>query len=344
MRWRVGVVVLAVLAALAALLLFWNAPRLDDPNPTAVTNMERFPSFLEYRGYYNVNPEEHRTETYDPREDAHNYHQSVAKLPELTPNEHNDVADTVYACLEKYGVPDVPPEGLRRFYRYAVQDNIGDRTIRLSLPHSGVLSLELVKRLQAEALKDHPLWRILIGAHRDEDVVLVYPNVIRVGSPADEKDLAAAISGVSRREVAAVDAREGPHRRQIEHFRAKAQASAPLPPKSYVILGVYDNFKGDFSETSIWFMHNGELLHSVSLEPEDVISMGDNFTADAAGRFSPTLEWDPNAPYRIEQQLIPKKDLDMDLFIFNEMDGTRTPLSLSLADLITDEELKRSGK
>src|SRR5229473_4152532 len=202
----------------------------DQSQKRAGASMNRYPSFVEYQGMYNVNPEEWRDKEFNPDDFSSSFHKTVDDLPPLTWREFENIRGVTLSCLLRHGLFEkIGKNEAKAFYKFCVGDELMDRTARVELPNFRILTAELVKALQKEVLKSRPIWRIMIVSEAPQTTVMIYPEVIKFGIPTTG-DLPVDLRKVVDEELNLREPREGPHRRQMEYLKQKVvQELSKLP-------------------------------------------------------------------------------------------------------------------
>jgi len=251
--------------------------------------MNRFPSYLEHRGMYNVNPEDIQGEEMDPEDDPTSYFRSVEQLPRLTWDEFQDIRSATHRALVRHGrLPGMSEEEAKIFYRYCVGDEIGDRTVRVELPNFGVLTPGFVEGLQRDVLASRPLWRIFIVAESPETVVIIYPETVRVGMVPAGGDWKTALPRTVASVLELRERREGPQRRQLEYLKRKVPSElSKLRTKPFLVVAAFDTYYiGDPRQISVWFLYPGEWEWSgLTVEEPENAASGDEIAVKADGTF-----------------------------------------------------------
>ena len=174
-----------------------------------------FPSYLQHDGPYNVPPEE---------ASAIAPWITGESLPSVGEAELSEVQSVVRAALRKHGAIDLVAP-LYEVDFFVCTDHAFDRTIRVEVANyvrfwDAVVAL--LKDLSC-CLEKWPLWRVMFDADADDDVIVVYPNGVRV-------DYEERASSVTDRVIGIAEARlRGWGRRERHRSQRRAELAAALP-------------------------------------------------------------------------------------------------------------------
>jgi hypothetical protein len=234
--------------------------------------MNRFPSLVEHRDYYNLRTEDVPAEV---RGRPGICFRSAKQLPPLDLREFERMQELVYGFLHRHGRFPNLREDVGRFYEFCVGDELIDRTISVELPNFRVLTPAFIEGLQKEVLAENPLWRVHILTEEPGNAVMVYPNVVRVGVAPPSANVVAELNKAIEREVAARDVREGPDRRQLAYLAPKVrEALKNLDVAPFIVLGVFDNCSGDTKKVTIWLLFRSEIVPDLVIEEPREIAVG----------------------------------------------------------------------
>jgi hypothetical protein len=251
--------------------------------------MAQFPSYVEHRGLYNVNPGE-ADEDYDPAKDRNTYVRLADSLPFLHYDEFQKVTALARAALERHGrFPGLEDDvQARRYYWFAAgSGELLDRTLRVEIANLRILTPAFIERLQEDVLAEHPLWRVAICGEVPETVVMVYPEAVRLAGVPESVDWRPALADVVRREFQLREPREGPHRRQVAYVRPKLAIALPQLDEKlpFRVLGLFDNYRGDNNEWNLWIVHRGPGYDTISVEMPKETGVGTHYPIAADGTF-----------------------------------------------------------
>src|SRR5260370_13253938 len=241
-RWRrSGIPVACFLCTITALSCEYKRPSAVGPEHQAPSSpprdpMNHLPSFIEHSGLYNLRPDEIHADELGQLAPCV---RSQDNLPKLTWKEFHAVQSLAYECLHRYGrFPGVGAKEVDKYYRYCIGDELVDRTLHIELPCPQILNPELIESFQREVLSQHALWRAAIGAQNPQDVVMIYPQVVRVGNASPKADIVKELAKVISRETSAREPHEGPRRRQLNYLRPRVvKVMRRLQDRPLVVLG-----------------------------------------------------------------------------------------------------------
>lgn len=271
--------------------------------------MQRYPSFAEFKGMYNVSPEQ-----LDPESEADNFqdiatsfHQSEASIPLLTWREFQRVRSLTIAALTSYGqLPNRSVKELESVYRDCVGDELMDRTLRVELPNISVLTPQFVECLQKAVLASNRLWRIMIVGESAETVVLIYPETVRIKSSSTAADWKQDLTKVTQLEDSLRNAIDLSDRHQMAHVRDHIVLEIQrLKTDPFRIVGVFDNWKGDRSVLVIWLLYATEAEWcDFEIEAPVETCSGGGFSVRSDGVFGDDYVND-DPPYWLKRCLLP---------------------------------------
>jgi hypothetical protein len=270
-----------------------------------------FPSYLEHRGMYNINPEDYLGEEPDNSIDTSWCVQSVKPLPPLTWSEFQKVSSAIYRALEQHGrLPGMSEQEAKVFYRYCVGDELTDRTARVELPRFEVLTPALIEALQRNVLSTYPLWRIFIVAESPETVVIIYPTAVRLGTVPIDGNWKAALPEIVSKVLEIRQEREGPQQRQREYLRSRIPSLVrELRDNRPQLVAAFDNhYLGDKGDVSVWLLYPGEdEWFDISIVEPKNIAVGEKIAVKADGMFDDYYVFDPDRQpaFRLEQWVLP---------------------------------------
>lgn len=291
--------------------LFHKVPDGDKAPDGDLYMVNPFPSYLEHRGLYNINPEDYLGEEPDKSEDTSWCFQSVKPLPPLTWSEFRQVCSATYRALEQHGrLPGMSEENAKVFYRYCVGDELEDRTVRVELPRFEVLTPAFIEALQRDVLSIYPLWRIFIVAESPETVVIIYPAAVRLGTVPIDGDWKAVLPELVSKVLEIREEREGPQRRQREYLRSRIPSLVrEIRDNRPQLVAAFDNYYlGDKGRVSIWLLYPGEKKwFDISIEEPKDVAVGEKIAVKADGTFDDYYVYDPDRqpPFQLHQWVLP---------------------------------------
>jgi hypothetical protein len=230
----------------------------------------RFPSYLEYTGYYNVPDMEYNDEA-TGEIIQYSAFRSTIDVPKLDWPEraavHAAVKEAIAQAMQQTGKSTRVAQDQASD---AVCGENEDRTVRVELNDFALLTASLITDLQRSVLAVHPLWRILFVAESPETVVIVYPKVVRVGSLGAHEPWQAELARVVSEVTSLRDKREGCEWRQNRYWQEHlAEHLAQMGESPWRVIGCFDNYRGDTNFVVIFIMRRDSLPHAwYSLESE----------------------------------------------------------------------------
>jgi hypothetical protein len=302
--------------------------------------MDKHPSYVEFRGLYNVDPKAFPLE--DNSTEIEKVHLSEPRVPPLSSKELKEIDRVTYECLrDRALLLGIREKDVEFELRYAISDQFNDRTLQIELPNPRYLNQNLVIALQA-VVASRPLWRILIqngDIHNRDEKILIYPDKVYLGSHDVTNKLDDEIASAAAREQARIEPRVGPHRRQLEFLNNEIKNHIPLPPNSFCLLGIFDNYCGDFNRISLWFLHNGKHKSIVRLLTPHSKTVGDQIKTFADGTFFSPCEMDLECAYWIAQWTIATEEVSEPIMVEDGMNGTTTVINIDPLQIVTDSSL-----
>lgn len=206
----------------------------------------QFPSFREHEGPYNVRHEE--LVGYDGK-----FWNTSDDLPPLSEEEFFAVVSHTKSVLNRYGVtnPDPPLDELDFF---VVDDGYFDRTVRVEVANH-IRFWEIVGALLEElsvSLRSWRLWRIMFSASNSDNVIVVYPDGVRVDEVERVPSVGDRVNQIAEEGLRAWSQRER-HRTQRRRDLARALPGAfeelknALTPA--VLVRAFDTLSRTFLDT-----------------------------------------------------------------------------------------------
>lgn len=308
-----------------------------------------FPSYLEHRGMYNVNPEEYPHFKQELKDTIWCI-RSIRSLPLLTWSEFREICSATYQALVRYGrLPGMSEEEAKIFYRFCVGDELMDRTVRVELPRFEVLTPEFVEALRRDVLATRPLWRIFIVAESPETVVIIYPSAVRLGTVPIDGDWKAALPDLVSKVLELREERYGPQRRQREYLRSIIPSLVrKIRDNRPQLVAAFDNhYLGDKGEVSIWLLYPGEneWFDIEIKEPKDT-SVGEEIAVKADGTFDDYYVFDPDRQpaFWLAQKVLPSDFKGSQLVLEKRRPGpvieARWTIDFDRSAIIKDADLK----
>jgi len=224
-------------------------------------DVNRYPSVEEFGGYYNIP---------DQYDDGFPVLRSVEDLPEFGFPELLEV----YKAAEKWFPQAFPPFSNQPFDPLAeepcfVRSDTDDRTLRVDVDFN-CLDIQLLRRIQQEFLGRYPWWRVILIGEDPSNCIAIYPTVIRFGNLPADVDPEEALRELAPRVLALREARQRPWRIQVTYLqRQLPDAVRAIGVRPYLLFGVLDNYRGDFTRLTVCLLVRGANAEEVGLEGPD---------------------------------------------------------------------------
>jgi hypothetical protein len=271
----------------------WESPR-------SLPVMQFFPSYVEYKGLYNVD-----AGVSEPTIGVwkHGSRSPIGSFPPLTSTEFEDVRTLMCQTLRTFGRPlDLTREETDILYHYVVGDEMVDRTLRVEMPRIECLTDTFVEAVQRDVLAKHTLWRVMIPGESEDTVVMIYPTVVRAGADINGVNWRSNLRTIISRIKTIREASEGPRRRQLEYLKKHIGAAVrSLGPDKFRLLAAFDNYRGDYQEITLWILYRqtGEWFDLTIREPES-IAVSESFAVRSDGFFSDYYEPDDSELWLVQ--------------------------------------------
>jgi len=271
---------------------------------SARPNENPYPSDEEFGGYYNI-PDDQYTDVRIP------VRRSVEVVPEFELSEMWDVYDaaTKWFADASQRHPDEPVDPLVEppFY---VREGTDDRTQMVDADFDRV-SVELLRRIQREFLARFPLWRVILAAEDSSTAIVIYPTLIRFGNHPADVDPDEALRELVPRAIALRENRLRPRRAEIAYLqRTLPDAMRAIDDRPYLILGVLDNYSGDYSRLTICVLVRGSDSHAIDVEAPAGTGKGlvwstSSYGVNAEGAVISESDIPKTAPFCVARRLPP---------------------------------------
>jgi hypothetical protein len=299
------------------------------------------PSYSDHRGFYNIRDEDavHGASDATPSK----VFRSTPDVPPLTWAEFRSVAEaTCQQIVTRARLLSPPlPDGAMR---YCVGDELGDRTVEVELPAYSMLTPEFIAALQQEVLAQHPLWRIMLHGRDDLTKVIVYPTAVRVGDFPADAPLAETLETTIARLLQLHESRDGAHDRQQAYVQALLRRDLPtLGRNDYRLVAVFDNYKGNTGELSIWLLCREDLRQRAVIEAPgepDLVAHGNENKVRADGAVLELGTLDKNAPYRIIQWVVPRSKKNAKWNVMSGCGSLIDTIRIRPEDVLSDDDVK----
>lgn len=242
-----------------------------------MSNPPKFPSFFEYRGWYNV------PERIDIAPGMH--HQTVQELPVLTLEEYQNIQAAIRGLLMR----EVPlPEDLEmtaeRFWNQRIYPGLDDRTVGVSFLGTGFGSLDLsfIRLLQRAVLSERPAWRVMLNVdyvvdEAPEAVILVYPEAVRIGLQSAGESLESAIRRAATIGAKLEESRLAPLLAQQEYLNLLLQPTNQAEQANITPLMICDHPKRPDEHFALWLQHDGRKPFSYAVRGIEGAGLSDAF-------------------------------------------------------------------
>jgi hypothetical protein len=188
------------------------------------------------------------------------------------------------------------------------------------------LTVRLLLRMQEEFLGRFPLWRFQLQGWDAESNILVYPTAIRFGNQPVETDPEEALRTLVPHGRALRDAWLRPQRALVAFLRQQLPGAVrAIGDRPFLIVGVLDNFAGNYSRLTICLLMRGADRSAVDMEgpagsDDEFLSTADTYYVNAEG----TLVCDsPEEPAFCVRLWLPPADYRGPLTLIEAATGRR---------------------
>jgi hypothetical protein len=288
------------------------------------------PSLEEFRGWYNIQGD---------YGDGYPVLRSMEPMPEF---EHAEIFE-LYPKAAKWfdqlvkARSNIPFDPLAE-PPFFVRSDADDRTLQVDAEFS-YLSVPLLRRIQKEFLGRYPLWRVILVGEQPSCGIVVYPTAIRFGNlPADIAP-EQALRELVPRVLTLCAARERPQREHIARMRRLLPAAVEaIGDRPFLVVGVLDNYEGDYSRLTICLLVRGSDSDAIDIDgppgsPNDLLSYCSAFGIDAKGAIISYIHVPKTAPFCLAPWL-PPADYRGPLTLTERATGRRHTFDLRSEDII----------
>jgi hypothetical protein len=293
------------------------------------------PSYVEHDGYYNI-PDE----CVDPMVRKRiRVHRSVEVVPPLGHAEFREVTEVVRRLI--WGRANMLQAPIHAGdAHYCVGDELVDRTVEVQLPHFDMLSSDFVADSQT-LLRDYPLWRIMVHGDSPDTTVLIYPNAIRVGGYPLDAPLDDSLRRTVARVLDARERRDGAQDRQRQLVQALLYRHKPTrEPAGYRVVAVFDNYKGDSNQSTVWLLCPGEYEQRVRITNGATPVIGAEVEVLDDGTMLDDVDPVAIPPFALLQSVIPSESLTSPLILTSKAGGAFGKVLIDRASVLSDEDVK----
>jgi len=308
--------------------------------------MNKFPSYAEHQGLYNVARKEGDAKGRLQRSSA--VIRSADFLPRLTWKESYEVFQATRRAVVTYGkIGGMTKKELEKYYEFCVIDEMPDRTAAIELPDFKDVTAAFIEGLQRDVLKDRPLWRILLAGEVPETFIVIYPKVVRLAGLPASADWRSHLDAVVKKEIELRNKREGPERRQHEWLRRTLpKEMTKLADKGLRIVAAFDNWRGDSRTVTLWILYREPTDRYRAFRithPKDCAVGFGSAAVQPDGRFGSQFAWD-SSEVQLEQWILPPGYKGK--IVFEELGPKETVLgewcfTTDSLKIIKDEDLKK---
>jgi hypothetical protein len=280
---------------------------------------KRRPSVEEFGGWYNLGYE---------RDDGLPVLHSIDQVPEF---EHAEFFDLYKA--ENRWFEQLVPESARKPFDplaeppFVLRSSADDRTLDVDV-NFDYLSVDLIQRIQQDVLSRYPFWRVILSLENPSCAIVIYPDAVRYGNFSLGCDAEKALRELVNRATALRENRLRPQRDQISFLRLQLpSAIRGIGDDPFSVLGVLDNYNGDYSRLTLFLLIRGADDDAVDIEgPEgmdnDFLSTGSAFGVSDEGTIVSHTEFPESAPFCVGLWL-PPADFRGRLNIVEQATGKR---------------------
>ncbi|MBS0207910.1 MAG: hypothetical protein JSS27_03055 [Planctomycetes bacterium] len=213
---------------------------------------ERCPSAEEFNGYYNIRDEESPSQQYPIL-------RSTTALPVWDELEFWDV----YFAAEDWSRENSPAAPKPEIDHLAspgmwVRDWSSPRTLLVDIGDHSWLTPSLLKRLQADVVKKFPLWRFSLIGEASSNVIMVYPDAIRIGNRPADADWEEALREVAASEAILREERLHPQRAHYAFLERRLPSVVnEMGDRAFVLFDLIDVGIIDYSSLTLCFLVQG---------------------------------------------------------------------------------------
>ena len=288
------------------------------------------PSLEEFTGWYNIRGD---------YGDGHPVLRSKESIPEF---EHAEIF-RLYPKAAKWfdqlvsARPNVPFDPLAE-PPFFVRSDADDRTLVVDTDFS-YLTVPLLRRIQSEFLGRYPLWRVILVGEVSSCHIVIYPTAIRFGNLPADVDPELALRELVPRVLALRAERERPRREQISQIQQLLPGAVQaIGDRPFLICGVLDNYKGDYSKLTICLLIRGTERNAIAVDgppgsPNDFMWVSSAFGVDAKGTIISDIHIPDEAAFCLAPRL-PPADYRGPLTLTERATGKRDIYELKSEDII----------
>jgi len=261
------------------------------------------PSDIEFDGYYNV--------ALSARNRDRGHIKTVPKPPPLNLEEVNRIAACVHEIIFRCANPRYfNQEEIRNYYDSCVGKSLEDRTLGVSFLEPDDCTFGLLRESLQFLAREFPLWRIRIGGSSRKTTIIVYPGYIRFGTLKNVVREEDAFAEVLQEEL--ILRNKNPILDQQRQVLKSAMASAIEPgfKDGPIIATSFDNYKGDFSLSTLWILCSKNIPAVDILEPKEVMA-GDRYYVKSDGDHG--YHVGEGAPYWVRELIFASKNIPRSL-------------------------------
>lgn len=218
-----------------------------------------------------------------------------------------------------------------------------DRTLVVDVPDFRLLSSDILRRLQAELIGNHPLWRVALVGENAATTVMVYGDAVRIGASPVDADMDDALDRLTATNELLREARLGPRRRRLRYLRSELpRAVDAIKEQPFYIVAVLEDADSEDKRPGIYVLSPADDRSEVAVEgPEgpDQVWTGSALGVDAQGRIVAEFGIPAGTPFRLKPWF-PPPDYFGPLMVIERPSGKQHRFDLRQGDIIRDEQLK----
>lgn len=295
-----------------------------------------YPSALDFSGYFNIQDSEADEDITVLR--------TKEDLPPFSFDEvrhvYHDAASWLCKVLAETRKADKPLLGEEDVF---VRDTTDDRTLYVDIPDFAPWNRKLLLRFQHEVVGHHPNWRVALVGDDAATTIMVYPEVVRVGTSDIDSDMDESIKHVTAELAKLREARLGPKRRRLQYLQQELpKAVSRIASRPFETVAVIAKANSTRDRTGIYLLFPGNDRRAFTVEgaggPDEVWT-GSAFAVDSSGQIVSEVAIPSDAAFCMVPWFLPQ-DYCGPIFIVDQATHIRHKYNLSVAPT-SDVELKR---
>ncbi|MGD9722032.1 MAG: hypothetical protein AB7O59_10030 [Pirellulales bacterium] len=291
------------------------------------------PSLEEFDGWYNI-PDQ--------------YHDGIPVLrtQQTVPDFGFEELLSVYKAASKWFSKLIPARSGEPFDPLAESEFVPrgdprDRTLDIDHVDFRHLSIEHLRRIQNEFLRDHPLWRVVLIADDPACSIVVYPDAIRFGNRPQGADQNAALRELATQALALREARQRPRRKYVVQLQRMLPAGVrAIGSQPFLVCGVLDNCEREYDRLTVALLLRGSDEDAYVMEGPDTADdqflwRSSAYGVNERGAMISTISipetavfcltpWLPPADYRGQLSIVERKTGTRHIYELRDQDIIRT--------------------